>query len=186
MNKEFEQSFGQLKKFVDMASEVPTYVNRVYFAVERADGETTTWTGACNTDPKHIFNEIKYKKNWIGGKVIEIKLYLSNGTDEFVVNVDIADSTYYQTSLGMQFDLAAKLRQIENDTWPDTEEIKAVKAHVGKLQIALRMVQLNVADDVCWLLNETIRQYNEKGSEFSLRDAASLQVKKDELFFKPE
>lgn len=81
-----------------------------------------------------------------------------------------------------QFELASKLRDIEKEAFPETEEVKLAKETAKKLNLAFRMVELNISEDVCWLIAETLKMHNEKGGEFSIDDSVKLRLKKEELF----
>lgn len=81
-----------------------------------------------------------------------------------------------------QFELASQLREIEKEAFPETEEVTASKAEAKKLSTAFKMVDLNINEHTCWLINETIKVHNEKKDDFSVADAAALQVKVQELY----
>lgn len=76
------------------------------------------------------------------------------------------------------FELAAQLRQIEIDLFPDKEE----QVHAKSLSLAFRMVGLNIDAEHCFMINETIIAFNDMNSDFSLKDAAKIIAKKEELF----
>jgi hypothetical protein len=81
-----------------------------------------------------------------------------------------------------QFELASQLREIEKEAFPETEEVVAAKAEAKKLNIAFRMVDLNINEATCWLIDQTIKMRNEKHSDFSVDDAVKLRLKVDELY----
>jgi hypothetical protein len=81
-----------------------------------------------------------------------------------------------------QFELASQLRNIEKEAFPETEEVKMAKEQAKKLNLAFRMVALNISEDVCWLIAETLKIHNEKQGNFSIDDAANLILKKEEIF----
>ena len=81
-----------------------------------------------------------------------------------------------------QFELASQLRDIEKEAFPETEEVKLAKEQAKKLNLAFRMVELNISEDVCWLIAETLKMHNEKQGKFSIDDAVKLRLKKEELF----
>jgi hypothetical protein len=81
-----------------------------------------------------------------------------------------------------QFELASQLRDIEKEAFPETEEVKLAKEQAKKLNLAFRMVELNISEDVCWLIAATLKMHNEKQGEFSIHDAVKLMLKKEELF----
>lgn len=84
-------------------------------------------------------------------------------------------------SLG-SYELASKLREIENELFPETEEIKIARLMAKKLSLTFRMVDLNIAPETCWLISETMKVYAEKGGEFSIDDAVVLIYKKYDIF----
>lgn len=83
---------------------------------------------------------------------------------------------------GQQFELAVALRDIEKEAFPESEETNEAKETARKINTLFRMVDLNVSEDVCWLIYESIKLHDKKRGKFSLEDAVSLKAKKDELF----
>lgn len=81
-----------------------------------------------------------------------------------------------------QFELASQLRDIEKEAFPETEEVRLAKEQAKKLNLAFRMVELNISEDVCWLIAETLKMHNEKQGKFSIEDSVKLRLKKEELF----
>lgn len=81
-----------------------------------------------------------------------------------------------------QFELAVKLKEIEKEAFPETEEIKLAKEKAKKLNLLFRMVDLNISEDVCWLIAETLKVHLEKQGEFSIDDATKLLFEKSEIF----
>lgn len=82
-----------------------------------------------------------------------------------------------------QYELAAKLREIETTNFPESEEQKHAKKIAKEVQGILAMCELReVKEDVCWLIWEAMEQYRKKRVKFSLREAASIVVKRKELF----
>lgn len=74
------------------------------------------------------------------------------------------------------------MRNIEKEAFPETEEVMAAKAEAKKLNIAFRMVDLNINEATCWLIDQTIKMRNEKQGDFSLEDAVSLRLKMEDLY----
>jgi hypothetical protein len=81
-----------------------------------------------------------------------------------------------------QFELASQLREIEKEAFPETEEVVAAKTEAKKLSIAFKMVDLNINEGTCWLINQTIKIYNQKNGDISVDDASVLTVKVQELY----
>lgn len=81
------------------------------------------------------------------------------------------------------YELASQLREFETKHFPETEDMKAASKRAKDLTLLFRMVQLDIPKDKCWLIAETLKEFNKKKGKFGLMDAAKLLVKKDELFF---
>lgn len=81
-----------------------------------------------------------------------------------------------------QYALAAKLRDIEIETFPETQEQKDAKALGKELSLLFRMVELNISDDVCWLIAKTFESHRKKKGKFSIDEAVTLRFKREELF----
>jgi hypothetical protein len=88
---------------------------------------------------------------------------------------------YEMEKLFEQF-IEAALRDIEKEVFPETEDVKLAKERAKKLNVSFRMVELNISEDVCWLISETLKMHNEKQGEFSIQDAIKLRLKMEELF----
>lgn len=80
------------------------------------------------------------------------------------------------------YELGAELRTIENECFPDSEDVKEAKKLGKEINLALRMVELNTEDSVAWLLCQTVMKFNELKGDFSLDDASKLQAKQIQLF----
>ncbi len=80
------------------------------------------------------------------------------------------------------FELAANIRELENELFPDTDEQKSAKVKAKEINLLFRMVELNVSEDVCWLISETLKVHSKMKGKFSIREASQLIVKRKELF----
>lgn len=81
-----------------------------------------------------------------------------------------------------QYELAGKLREVEKDLFPETEEVKQAKERGSRLNLLFRMVELTVPNDVAWMIEQAIIfDLNNKG-QFSLQDACSLMDKRKRIF----
>jgi hypothetical protein len=80
------------------------------------------------------------------------------------------------------FELAAKLRDLEIELFPNSEEYNLAYEQAKKINLLFRMVELNIPESVCWLLEETLKVYKNKKGKFDLLDASKLVAKKNELF----
>lgn len=83
-----------------------------------------------------------------------------------------------------QFELAAAVRELEKELFPESEEVKQAKSKAAKLSTALAMVDLNVPDDVCWLISEVFDVYSKMGGNFSIDEAVELRLKGERIFLK--
>lgn len=81
-----------------------------------------------------------------------------------------------------QFELAANLREMEKELFPESEEVKQAKEKAKELNLVLRMVDLNVSEDVCWLISETLKVHSKLKGKFSVKQAAELVVKRKDYF----
>lgn len=81
-----------------------------------------------------------------------------------------------------QYELAANLRALENQLFPESEEVKTAKKRASKLNLVFRMVELNIPDDVAWLIEITMKRYWKRRGNFDLRDAAELIDLKEKIF----
>ncbi len=80
------------------------------------------------------------------------------------------------------FELAVKLRELEVNLFPKTEEEKEAKLQAEEYNLIFRMVDLNITPSICWLISETIKVSNLKKEKFSISDATDLILKKKRLF----
>ena len=83
---------------------------------------------------------------------------------------------------GQQFELAVQLRELETSLFPESEEQKQAKDVGDKTRLVLQMVELNVPDDVSWLISATLKKYFKMGGKFSIREASELIAKRKQLF----
>lgn len=81
-----------------------------------------------------------------------------------------------------QFELAAELRELERTLFPETDEEKEAKKLSKELNLVFRMVELNVAEDTCWLISQTFNAHTKMKGKFSIHDASKLIAKRKELF----
>lgn len=81
-----------------------------------------------------------------------------------------------------QFELAANLRGMEQKLFPESEEDKKAKESASKLNLIFRMVELNIPEDVCFLINSTLKRYWKRKGNFDLKDASELIYAKKKIF----
>lgn len=79
-------------------------------------------------------------------------------------------------------ELAAELRLMETELFPESNESKSAKEKAKKLNLVFRMVDLNISEPVCWLIAETLNAYKSKKGKFSMVDAANLIDRKEKIF----
>ncbi len=73
-----------------------------------------------------------------------------------------------------RLELAAGLRDIEKKNFPETEDEKQAKKDAYKLSSLFRMVDLNISNDVAWLINKTLSRYKKRRGNFDLKDASEI------------
>ena len=81
-----------------------------------------------------------------------------------------------------QFELASQLRELETSLYPETDEEKEAKKLAKEINLVFRMVELNVSEDVCWLISQALKVHTKTKGKFSTLDATKLIVKRKELF----
>lgn len=83
---------------------------------------------------------------------------------------------------GMEFELAAELRFLETSLFPESEEVKIAKKQAKDLRLLFQMVELNISEDIAWLIAATLKTYNKKKGNFDLKNAVELISKRKEYF----
>lgn len=82
------------------------------------------------------------------------------------------------------YELATKIREIEREVFPETDEVIKAKEDAKKLNLIFRMVDLDITHDTCYLIEQTLKMHREKGGDFSIEDAVALRLKNEEIFLK--
>lgn len=77
-----------------------------------------------------------------------------------------------------QFVLADQIRNMEEELFPDSPEQEEAK----KLNLVFRMVDLNIHEEVAWLIDQTLRVYRKKKGKFNVMDAAKLVNMRNQIF----
>lgn len=85
-----------------------------------------------------------------------------------------------------QFELAANIRDIEVQICPEEKQYRIERENAAKLNLVFRMVDLNVPESACWLINATLKKYWKRRGNFDIRDSVDLIAKKNEIFLKEE
>ncbi len=77
-----------------------------------------------------------------------------------------------------QFELAAKLINMERELFPETEEEKYAKT----INLALRMVGINSDLKSCWMIGRTMHILSKKKGKFDLETASDIIANADRIF----
>ena len=81
-----------------------------------------------------------------------------------------------------QHELACKLREVEKDLFPESDEVKTANERGSKLNLLFRMIDLKVPNEVAWMIEQAIIFDINNPGQFSLQDAASLTDKQKRIF----
>lgn len=81
-----------------------------------------------------------------------------------------------------QFSLAADIRDLEHELFPQTEEQKKAMLEGSNIGSLLRMIEINVPDRLAWIIYQAIKRYLKRRDNFDLKDAAELKAKMIALF----
>ncbi len=80
------------------------------------------------------------------------------------------------------YELASKIREVENEYFPESKKQKEAK-HLGeRLNLAFRMVDLNISEKVCWIIAKTLKSKEKLKGNFSIKDASKILAEAAELF----
>ena len=79
------------------------------------------------------------------------------------------------------FEFACELREIEKQTFPETEEITNAKNVADKLSKVFKMFDLNVPSSTAWLINEVLKTYN-INNDLSIKQATDILEQMDKIF----
>ena len=80
------------------------------------------------------------------------------------------------------FDLAAKAKMIEEKKYPASADEKNAEKIGKEISQLLMMVDINVNEELAWLIYKTIERYNDLKEDFSVKDSRELIVKRNEYF----
>jgi len=81
-----------------------------------------------------------------------------------------------------QLELASKLKEMENEFFPLTEQQKNRLEMAGQYRLALQMSGVEISEELASLVGETVRTFLKKKGSFSVKDAAQLKEENNELF----
>lgn len=82
-----------------------------------------------------------------------------------------------------QYELAIKLRDIELELFPESEEAKEAKLLVKGLKVALNLVGLPVADQTIYIIYQTFNAHKKMKNEFDLTMASEIIEKAKDIFY---
>lgn len=85
-----------------------------------------------------------------------------------------------------QYELAADVRQIEIDNFPEADSKHPDKLLAHKVSKALGMVGLNADERVCFKFIKVIEGIKEKDGEFSIMDSAKILADYDKFYGEDE
>ena len=110
-----------------------------------------------------------------------------NLVKNFLENIDSEHESIRHLKLAAisckQFELAANIREIEKELFPETEEQKLAKETGEAVSLALNMTGIQRLDGkLAWIINETIKSHLKLKGKFSLKDAESIKSKAEKLF----
>lgn len=77
-----------------------------------------------------------------------------------------------------QFELAAKLRDMERELFPDSED----EIYARNVNLALRMVGLNTDLKTAFLIGKTMEAYRKSKGKFAIDQASDLIAKAEQIF----
>ncbi len=80
------------------------------------------------------------------------------------------------------YELAAEIRGIEVELFPESKQIKQEKHFAGNLNLLFNMVGFEISKKGCWILFETMKTHAKKKQNFSIEDAAKIKAKAEQIF----
>ena len=81
--------------------------------------------------------------------------------------------------------VSINLREKESDYFPETKEMKKVKESVITAKGCLAMTGMVINDEkAVYIIASVIGMVNKLGEQFSLKDAAEIKMKADEIYGK--
>ena len=80
------------------------------------------------------------------------------------------------------YELAAALRGLEVEQFPETEEQKEAKKIGMRMQKLFKLVDIDTKPAACWTVIEVLKRYTENDGKFNAADAAPIISKRKELF----
>lgn len=80
------------------------------------------------------------------------------------------------------YEIACKLRELEKELFPDSEENIKSKEIAKSVRQLFKMVELDVPEDTAWLVYQTIMKFQERKENFNMQDACKLIEQRNEIF----
>ena len=81
-------------------------------------------------------------------------------------------------------ELVAELRELEKKLFPESPQTAEAKVRAKKLNLLFRMVEIDVPLSACWVIAETLSQYNKTKGNFDMKQASKIIAKRMEIFDK--
>lgn len=81
-----------------------------------------------------------------------------------------------------KYELAARLRDIELELFPETPEEKEAKKLAQSLNLIFRMVELEVNHATCYKIYSTLILFKKKKGKFDTKDASKIVEETNRLF----
>ena len=77
-----------------------------------------------------------------------------------------------------QFELAANLRDLERELFPESED----ETYAKTINISLRMVGINPDMKSCWIIGKTMHILSKRKGKFDIETASDIQADADKIF----
>lgn len=82
------------------------------------------------------------------------------------------------------YEIASRIREIQTENFPEKEEDILIKNKIRTLVSTLKMVDINIGDEkLLYVIYETIKVYEEKLGDFSMKDANEIIARKNDLYY---
>lgn len=84
--------------------------------------------------------------------------------------------------IGQDYELAAELRTMELELFPETEEEKTAKKQAKDLEGILKFFGIKTSLSNCYIILEAVKKYNELGTDFSIKDSVKIELDAEKYF----
>lgn len=85
--------------------------------------------------------------------------------------------------MGM-YELGAKCREVEKELYPVSDEEKQAQLRGKDLNLAFRMVDLNIPESVCYKIDQSLKQFNKLKGKFDTGHASKIVKDTERLFLR--